>query len=305
MNTTGLLSGLLLHGLTEHYNRRGRRSAERAKQEELRRLEEQKEAEVKKIMDWGYANFPPYIAQEIAAKVMGAPSPMKVMTDASNILLNKGKLDLDKQRLDRQREVDEGRLDLDKQRLDRQRDVDAIMAGFKADELEIKKQAAAGGSGTGAPGSRGSNTLQILARTRQAIREGQEEVLNEAGNTIGTAYPPEYLEVLKELERRLIKQLEEEEGLFADTPESLENRKLLKRFDKFLSDIFDRFNDRTKKRLGVDASVAGQMKKEAQNKEAKKNEKEARRVRPVGTSGRPSEHYLPLGPSYGRPGLIR
>lgn len=288
MNTTGLMSGLLLHGLTEHYNRRGRRSAERAKQEESIRLAEQKEAEVKKIIDWGNANFPdnPYIAQEIAAKAMGAASPMKVMTDASKIQLGEGRLGLDKQRLD----LGKQRLDLDKQRLNRQRDA----------------RAAAGGSGTGAAGSRGSNTLQILTRVRQAIKEGQEEVLDEAGNTIGTAYPPEYQKVLKELERRLFKQLEEEEGLFADTPESLENRNLLERFDKFLSGIFDSFNERIDKTIRVDTSVARQMEKEAKKeKEKEKKEKEASRVRPVGTSGRPSEHYLPFGPSYGRPGLSR
>ncbi len=280
------MSGLLLHGLTEHYNRRGRRSAERAKQEELRRLEAQKEAEVQKIIAWGNATFPnnPLIANEIAAQVMGAPSPMKVMTDASKI------------------QLDAGRLDLDWERLGRQRDVDAI----KADELKIKKQAAGGsgtgGSGTGAAGSRGSDTLQRLARIRQVISEGQKEVLDAAGNTIGTAYPPEYLEVLKESERRLIKQLQEEEGLFADTPESLENRNLLERFDEFLSGIFDGYNERINKTIGVDASVARQMEEEAQRKEAKKKKKkEASRVRPVGTS----EHYLPIGPSYGRPGLNR
>ncbi len=287
MNTTGLVSGLLLHGLTEHYNRRGRRSAERAKQEELGRLAEQKEAEVKKLIEWGYANFPdnPDIAKEIEAKVMGAPSPMKVKTDASKILVDEGKLGLDKQRL----ALDKQRLALDKQ---------AAGAGGA--------RAAAGGSGTGAAGSRGSDTLlQRLARIRQAIREGQEEVLDEAGNTIGTVYPPEYLEVLKESERQLFKQLQKEEGLFADTPDSLEKRNLLGRFDESLSGSFDRFYERLAKILGVDASVARQMKKEAQrkeaqNKEAKKN-KEASRVRPVGTS----EHYLPSGPSYGRPGLNR
>ncbi len=288
MNTTGLVSGLLLHGLTEHYNRRGRRSAERAKQEELRRLEEQKEAEVKKLIEWGYANFPdnPDIAKEIEAKVMGAPSPMKVKTDASKILVDEGKLGLDKQRL----ALDKQRLALDKQA--------AGPGGARA---------AAGGSGTGAAGSRGSDTVQSLTRLRQAISEGQKEVIDEAGNTIGTVYPPEYLEVLKESERRLIKQLQEEEGLFADTPESLENRKLLKRFDESLSGSFDRFYERLAKILGVDASVARQMKKEAQRKEAEKKKKEAKknkeasRVRPVGTS----EHYLPSGPSYGRPGLNR
>ena len=290
MNTTGLLSGLLLHGLTEHYNRRGRRSAERAKQEELRRLAEQKEAEVKKIIDWGNANFPdnPYIAQEIAAKAMGAASPMAVRTAASKIQLGEGRLNLDKQRLD----LNKQRLNLDKQRLDRQRDV------------ENKKQAA-GGSGTGAPGNRGSDTLQRITRLRQAISEGQKEVLDEAGNTIGTVYPPEYLEVLKESERQLFKQLQEEEGLFADTPESTEKRNLLERFDKFLSGIFDNYNERINKIIGVDTSVARQMEEEAQRKEAKKKKKEASRVRPVGTSGRPSEHYLPFGPSYGRPGLHR
>ena len=119
--------------------------------------------------------------------------------------------------------------------------------------------------------------------------------------------------MLKESERRLFKQLQEEEGLFADTPESLKKRNLLKRFDEFLSGIFGNFNERTNKTIGVDASVARQMKEEAQNKEAKKmkeeaqnkeakkKKKEASRVRPVGTS----EHYLPFGPSYGRPGLSR
>lgn len=281
MNTTGLLSGLLLHGLTEHYNRRGRRSAERAKQEELGRLAEQKEAEVQKIIDWGNANFPdnPYIAQEIAAKAMGAASPMAVRTAASKIQLG------------------EGRLDLGKQRLDWQRDVDAI----KADELKIKKQAAAGGSGTGAAGRGGSDTLQRLTKLRQAISEGQKEVLDEAGNTIGTVYPPEYLEVLKELERRLIKQLQKEEGLFEDTPDSREKRNLLEAFFKFVSGILDRYNERINKSIRVDASVARQMEKEAQSEEAEKKKKDAGRVRPVGTS----EHYLPSGPSYDRPGLSR
>lgn len=207
---------------------------------------------------------------------------MKVMTDASNILLNKGKIDLYKQRLKQ-----------------------AAGAGGA--------RAAAGGSGTGAAGRGGSDTLlQRLARIRQAISAGQEEVLDEAGNTIGTAYPPEYLEVLKELERRTIKQIQEEGGLFADTPESLEKRNLLGRFDEFLSGIFGDFNERIDKTIRVDESVARQMKKEAQRKEAEKKKKEAEkkkkdasRVRPVGTSGRPSEHYLPFGPSYGRPGLNR
>ena len=302
MNTTGLLSGLLLHGLTEHYNRRGRRSAERAKQEELRRLAEQKEAEVQKIIDWGNANFPnnPEIAREIAAKAMGAASPMKVMTDASKIQLGEGRLDLDRQRLDRQRDVDaskiqlgEGRLNLARQRLglDKQRLKQAAEA----------RDARAAGRG-------GSDTLQRLAKLRQAISEGQKEVIGEAGNTIGTVYPPEYLEVLKELERRLFKQLQEEGGLFADTPESLKNRNLLRRFDEFLSGIFGRFNERIDKTIRVDESVARQMKKEAQRKEAEKKKKEAEkkkkdasRVRPVGAT----EHYLPSGPSYGRPGLNR
>ena len=281
MNTTGLLSGLLLHGLTEHYNRRGRRSAERAKQEELGRLAEQKEAEVQKIIDWGNANFPdnPYIAQEIAAKAMGAASPMAVRTAASKIQLG------------------EGRLDLGKQRLDRQRDVDAI----KADELKIKKQAAAGGSGTGAAGRGGSDTLQRLAKLRDAINAGQKEVIDEAGNTTGTVYPPEYLEVLKELERRLIKRLQKEEGLFEDTPDSREKRNLLEAFFKFVSGILDRYNERINKSIRVDASVARQMEKEAQSEEAEKKKKDAGRVRPVGTS----EHYLPSGPSYDRPGLSR
>lgn len=293
MNTTGLLSGLLLHGLTEHYNRRGRRSAERAKQEaeraEAERAQEEaraKEAEVQKIIDWGNANFPdnPYIAQEIAAKAMGAASPMKVMTDASKIQLGEGRLNLD-----------ERRLNLDERRLKQ--------------EAEARgARAAAGGSGARAAGRGGSDTLQRLAKLRDAINAGQKGALDEAGNTIGTVYPPEYLEVLKELERRLIKQLQEEEGLFADTPESLVNRKVLERFDEFLSGIFGRFNERIDKTIRVDESVARQMKKEAQRKEAEKKKKEAEkkkkdasRVRPVGTS----EHYLPSGPSYGRPGLNR
>lgn len=299
MNTTGLLSGLLLHGLTEHYNRRGRRSAERTKQEEQRRLAEQKEADIKRVTDWGIETFPnePHIAQEIVAKAMGAASPMAVRTAASKIKLGEDEL-TQKGRAQKHREK------VDKRRLDRQRDVDLIMQGFKADELAIKKQAAEARGTRATAGGRGSDTLQRIMRIRQAISEGQKEALDDAGNTIGTVYPPEYLEVLKESERQLFRQLQEEEGLFADTPESNEKRNLLERFDKFLGGIFDSYNERIRKTIGVDASVAKQMEGEAQRKEAvkkKKKKEEATRVRPVGTS----EHYLPFGPSYDRTGLLR